>query len=139
MSAMSATSTCPQARQGCIYLIGCLYRPGALRFATSLESVYFPPDTDANDDYNIYQINYCNLPHYIIEVPCDCYEKAVKLATMYNLKLVNGKPNNPAADEFRLSCAGDQCFTLETLDMSLLPADLHEVLSAELGARQQGS
>jgi hypothetical protein len=108
-------------RQGCIYFIGCLIRPGAIDFATQLEEQYFAPDTSANEDYNIIQINYSCLPHYIIEVPQGCHQLANELATLYNLKLVNGKPQSIGGEAFALSCSGDMCFTLETLDHARLP------------------
>jgi len=102
------------ARQGCIYLIACLLRPGAIDFATQLEEDFFTPDTDANSDYNIIQINYCSLPHYILELPCAIYPEAEALAREYNLQLVPGKPHCIGGSEFSLSCSGDMCFTLET-------------------------
>ena len=118
-------------RAGCIYIISCLLRPGAIYFATELEEQYFSPDTSANDDYTLFQLTYCGLPHYIIEIPSHSYGHAMDVAKRYNLIMVNGKPNSPSAGEFRLSCAGDQCFTLETLDQSILPVDLSDMLKRE--------
>ena len=118
-------------RQGCIYLISSVYRPGAIYFAMALENQYFIPDTAANDEFNILQINYCGLTHYIIEIPNTYYDIAQTLATEYNLKLVSGKPEAIGHESFRFSCAADTCFTLETLDQSLLERDLRMILTRE--------
>lgn len=107
-----------QAKAGQIYVIGCLLRPGTLTFATQLEYEYFSPDTEANDLYQIFQLHYCHMPYYIIEIPRGSYAVAEGLANTLNLKLVNGKPtsSDPSVQPFGLVCSATSCFTLETAD-----------------------
>jgi hypothetical protein len=119
------------AKQGHFYLIGCTARPGALRFATQLEYHHYTPETPLNDQYNIFHTIYNKTPFYIIEVPSTDRIQIDKLATKCNLKLVNGKPFAPGQDSFRLVCDGSLCFTLETLDHSILPHDLHTMMKKE--------
>lgn len=107
------------ARSGCIYIIGCLLRPGTLTFATDLEHTYFSPDTDVNDLYNIFQLQYCGMPYYIIEIPHSSYQIAKTLADALGLKMVNGKPSSvgqaqPSDPPFGLVCSASHCWTLET-------------------------
>jgi hypothetical protein len=119
------------AKQGYIYLIGCTIRPGALRFATQLEYTHYPPQTPLNEMYNIFHTVYNKSPFYIVEVPTTDHEKIVELATECNLKLVNGKPFAPGQSSFRLVCDSASCFTLETLDLCILPPDLRPLLKKE--------
>lgn len=112
------------AKSGYLYIIGCLYRPGTLTFATELEHRYFPPsDTELNDLYTIFQLNYCEMPWYVIEVPNHTMKILEKLAKECKLKLVNGKPTQiqgndgnkvNGVNEFNLLCSAESCFTLET-------------------------
>ena len=102
------------SKKGNIYIIGCLLRPGTLKFATELEHTYFPPDTDRNDFYNIFRISYCNMPYYIIEIPSHSLEIVKKLANSLDLNVINGKPYNNEQGSFRLACNAESCFTLET-------------------------
>lgn len=106
-----------RAKSGSIYIIGCLLRPGTLSFATSLEHDYFPPDDDINELYNIFQLQYCNMPYYIVEIPRGSFSVAEKVAQKYKLAMVNGKPSNPAEDDkpFGLVCNAESCYTLETI------------------------
>ena len=102
------------SKKGNIYIIGCLLRPGTLKFATELEHTYFPPDTDSNDFYNIFRISYCNMPYYIIEIPSHCLEIVKTLANSLDLNVISGKPYNSEQGSFRLACNAESCFTLET-------------------------
>lgn len=124
-------STDLHGKTGNIYLIGCLLRPGSLKFATELEHTYFCPDSDDNDLYNIYRLSYCKLPYYIIEIPVTSFKIAEKLATLCNLKLVNGKPYNSKSGPFRLTCSADSCFTLEAHDNYVESGSLSEILHQE--------
>lgn len=119
------------AKQGYIYLIGCTIRPGAVRFATQLEHLHYAPQTQLNELYNIFHTLYNKSPYYILEVPTTDHEKIVELAAECNLKLVNGKPFAPGQSSFRLICDSNSCFTLETLDLSILPSDLRPLLKKE--------
>lgn len=103
------------AKSGCIYIIGCLLRPGTLSFATQLEYDYFPPDTDENDLYNIFRLQYCGAPYYIIEVPHHSHTVANALASKLGLKMVHGKPTSSDGPPFALLCGAESCFTLETV------------------------
>lgn len=109
------------AKSGCIYIIGCLLRPGALSFAVDLEHKYFEPDTDRNDLYQIFHVKYQNMPWYIIEIPADSFDITDKLATECKLRLVQGKPmsgsmGSGSGSEFSLLCSADHCFTLESTE-----------------------
>ena len=103
-----------KSKKGNVYIIGCLLRPGALKFSKELEYNYFPPDTDNNEYYNIFQLSYANMPYYIIEIPENSINIAEKLAKNFNLKFVNGKPYSKQEGGFRLLCNPESCFTLET-------------------------
>jgi hypothetical protein len=119
------------AKNGYLYIIGCLMRPGVLTFATDLEYHHYPPDTDLNDAYNIYRITYAEAPFYIIEIPSKDYKIAEQVAAIMNLKLQNGKPYNALAGEFRLACDSHSCFSLETLDHTAMPDDASKALRCE--------
>jgi hypothetical protein len=103
------------AKSGCLYIIGCLLRPGALTFATDLEHTYFPPDTETNDLYNIFQLQYHGMPYYIIEIPQSqsIFKVIEELSKQCKLKLVNGKPSSTEGDSFGLLCSAEACYTLE--------------------------
>lgn len=107
------------AKSGHIYIIGALFRKGALTFATSLEYDYYPPDTEQNELYNIFQLQYCGMPYYIIEIPQteSSFNIVQKLAKHNGLILVNGKPASANLNDkpFGLLCNAEQCFTLETI------------------------
>jgi hypothetical protein len=113
------------AKRGHIYIIGCLMRPGALTFATELEYKYYTPNTDLNEAYNIFRIQYAETPFFIIEVPGASTDRTIidTLSASLNLKLQNGKPYNVNSGEFSLACDSQSCFTLETLDHSKIPKD----------------
>jgi hypothetical protein len=86
-----------------------------LSFATQLEYDYFPPDNDENELYQIFQLLYCGMPYYIVEIPRHSYQVAENLAKNLSLKMVNGKPTSANSPPFGLLCSADACFTLETI------------------------
>jgi hypothetical protein len=104
-----------EAKQGCMYFICHLFRPGGLTFATELEHRFYPPDEAINEVFQIFNVTYGAGPHYAIEIPASkqAYQQAETLAEEMNLKLVPGKPFN-GQDEFPIRCAADKCFVLET-------------------------
>lgn len=106
------------AKKGCIYIIGCLTRPGAVPFAVDLEHKHYPPDSSLNDAYGLFRIDYAGGPYYILELPHKDYDLIDSMLYEYKLKLVNGKPFNAEAGEFRLACDSTACFTLESTDHS---------------------
>jgi hypothetical protein len=122
------------AKAGQIYIIGCLLRPGTLTFATKLEYDYFAPDTEANDLYQIFRIQYCDMPYYILEIPSGSYGVAERLADSLNLKLVNGKPTStdPSTPSFGLVCSATSCFTLETKSFEVFEEGSDHVWSKQL-------
>jgi hypothetical protein len=101
-----------------------------LTFATQLEYDYFAPDTEANDLYQIFQLHYCHMPYYVLEIPRGSYNIAEGLAGTLNLRLVNGKPTSTdqKVPPFGLVCSAASCFTLETVNHS---ADWSAQLIAE--------
>jgi len=126
------------AKAGQLYIIGCTMRPGTVTFATELEQQYFPPDTDINELFNIFLLQYSDTPHYIIEIPKSSYRIAEALAEELNLRLVNGKPYNTQAGPFGLVCSADSCFTLEIADHSKLPSELTDFLEGEYERARKG-
>lgn len=126
-----------QAKMGYSYIIGCLTRPGVVMFTTKLEYMHYPPNTELNDGYNIFRIMYAGAQFCIIEIPSADCQVAEQLAKECNLKFVNGKPYNATSEEFRLACDSRSCFTLETIDHTMLPGTDHElqkILQSELMA-----
>ena len=101
------------AKKGSVYLISSLHRLGSLKFAVYLEYKYYMEV----DDYQIFYIEYHGIPHYIIEVPARDMDKVSAVSQECGLKCVNGKPYG-GADDFRLQCSGDACFTLESIELS---------------------
>jgi hypothetical protein len=91
-------------------------RPGTLSFATELEHEFFPPDTDENELYSIFQLKYCGMPHFIIEIPRHSFKIAETLSKKCGLNMVNGKPTSTKSTDppFGLICNSVACFTLET-------------------------
>lgn len=121
------------AKTGCVYIIGCLFRPGTLSFAVDLEHTYFEPDTDRNDLYQIFHLKYQNMPWYIIEIPANTMNIAEKLALECKLRLVNGKPTatgsgSGSGSEFGLLCSAEHCFTLESTEHN---SNWHSMLQEE--------
>jgi hypothetical protein len=100
------------AKKACLYIISHMYRPKAIQFAVELENLYYPPDTDSNDSYQIFNVTYEGGMHYVIEIPMQDYHKAEKLANNHGLKMVAGKPFN-GIKEFPVNCSADACFVLE--------------------------
>ena len=105
------------AKSGCLYIIGCLLRPGALTYATDLEHTYFSPDTEQNCLYNIFQLQYCGMPYYIVEIPHSSYTISKELANKCKLKMVTGKPSSTKIGDppFGLICNNESCYTLESI------------------------
>jgi len=125
-------STDLHAKSGHVYIIGALFRKGTLSFATSLEYDCYPPDTEANDLYNIFQLQYCGMPYYIIEIPHNGFDIVQKIAKDNGLRLVNGKPASADLTPFRLVCNAEQCFTLETIyDADMNPDNWAQQLKDE--------
>ena len=113
------------AKSGSIYIIVNLYRLGALSFVTELEHLHYPPDTDRNDDFNVFYLTYRDLPHCIVEVPAKDICLIESEAARHKLTLVNGKPLSPTYSEFRLKCSGEQCYTIETAQHQSMTAREH--------------
>lgn len=129
-----------QAKRGCTYIIGCVTRPGVILFSVKLEFGHYPPNSELNDGYNIFRIQYAGAMFCIIEIPSTDFAIAETVARECNLKLVNGKPYNAESGNFRLACDSQSCFTLETVDHALLPAngtELQAVLRTEMATAQQ--
>jgi hypothetical protein len=110
-----------EAKNGCMYIICHIYRPGGITFANELEHQFYPPDEPVNEVFQIFNVTYNGGPHFAIEIPAgkQAYEQAASLATQINLKLVPGKPYN-GVDEFPIKCSADKCFVLETVDHASL-------------------
>ena len=121
-------------RNGCIYIVCPLVRPGALMFATKLEHEHYPVGSVLNDAYHIFHINYCDTPYYIIEIPGSDLGTASRLAQECNLKPLNGKPFSPGHN-FNLLCDAMSCFTLESYNASAGPEPVYnrakEIASVE--------
>lgn len=126
-------STNLHAKTGHVYIIGALFRQGTLSFATSLEYDYYPPDTETNDLYNIFQLQYCGMPYYIIEIPQthSSFDIIQNLAKHNGLRLVNGKPASSDNIPFALVCNAEQCFTLETIYTETSTGDWTQQLKDE--------
>lgn len=128
------------AKRGYIYIIGCVTRPGVILFSVKLEFGHYPPESDLNDEYNIFRIQYSEAMFCIIEIPATDYAVAEKIAGECNLKLVNGKPYNAMTGEFSLACDSQSCYTLETVNHTLLPCTgekLQELLHDQMMSAQQ--
>ena len=102
---------CLESRNKSLYLVSSMARKGAIDFLTRLEYDFYPPDTDKNDDFNVFHTTYNQILHYIIEIPSRDFETARQLALTYNFKCVPGLPHQPGGDDF--SIHGHACFTLE--------------------------
>uniref|UniRef100_A0A6C0J4H9 Uncharacterized protein n=1 Tax=viral metagenome TaxID=1070528 RepID=A0A6C0J4H9_9ZZZZ len=123
-----------EAKQGCVYIIGYVYRPGCVSFSVELEHVHYPPDTDLNTLYQIFSVKYNDMMHYVIEIKKNntSIEQCYKLSCKHNLKLVSGKPWN-GTDEFPVKCMPEACFTLETIKHDkYTEQDLKYVIQSEV-------
>lgn len=122
------------AKSGCIYIIADCHRPGTLTFAAELEHQYYPPDTELNEYYNLFNVKYAkSMLFYVIEVTTGKYMtrgKLDNLAKRNNLKLVYGKPYD-GNNEFPVKCLPEHCFTLETRDHKKLDKDIVKALEDE--------
>ncbi len=105
------------AKNGCMYIICHLTRPGGLSFAMDLEHRYYNPSEAINETFQIFNVTYDGGTHFVIEIPAgrESYNQATEVAAEFNLKLVPGKPFN-GLEEFPVRCTADKCFVLETVD-----------------------
>ena len=100
-----------EGRCNSIYIVCNVCRLNALTFLTRLEYDYYHPETDATDDFYVFQTAYQNGTYYIIELPARDYSIAETLARELNFKFIAGKPHTPGGERFNLK--SDACFTLE--------------------------
>jgi hypothetical protein len=136
------------AKQGHLYVIGMLHRPGIASFMYYLEHQYFPPaEVTLNDLYQLYHTDYQTVTYLIAEIPAKgavTSSQLHQLAANYGLRLVNGKPFD-GQSEFPIECTADACFTLETADHGLFRQQLVEagsidaLLMAEYHALPRGA
>jgi len=121
------------AKQGYIYIVGYIYRPGCLTFTTELEHTCFPPNTELNELFNIYMVTYTEMMFNVVEIPKtnETLEHCYSIANSSGLRLVPGKPWN-GKKEFPVNCKPDACFTLETAKHSKYAnQDLRSVIQKE--------
>ena len=108
------------AKKGCLYIIGHVFRPCTLTFLTELEERYYTPDTPMNDLFNLFNVTYEGGMHYVIEIPAgsEYFEQVKIIADENNLNVVNGKPFN-GIEEFPVNCLADHCFVLENKEHNI--------------------
>lgn len=97
-------------KTGSVYIIAAIYRPGVPEFMKELEHLFYEPDTEKNEKFNLFVIKYTGMPYVVIEVPD--LRGVSELSAKHNLKLVNGKPYDGNM-EFPVECKADACFTME--------------------------
>jgi hypothetical protein len=120
------------AKNTSCYIVGALDRPGTLLFATELENKYYAPDTELNDQYNIFYTKYGDAPHYIIEIPkSDISFVMDEFIKQYDLVLRNGLPFGNKG-KFPLLCNDSQAWTLESSSNEQLnPEEIYLLLLDE--------
>lgn len=109
------------AKNGCMYIICHLTRPGGVSFAMELEHRYYYPGEAINEIFQIFNVTYDGGTHFVIEIPAglQAYNQVTEVAAEFNLKIVPGKPFN-GHEEFPVRCTADKCFVLETVDHEIL-------------------
>lgn len=128
-------------KQGAIYIIGQIHRPGTMSFMVELEHTHYDPaNEELNEAFHVFTLMYNNAMFFVIEL--DPYERPDTatlhaLALRYRLELVNGKPYN-GKYEFPARCAPDTCFTLETRNHDELSRLGNQLVIEELGALTAG-
>lgn len=118
-----------EGKMGYIYIIGNLFRKGVASFISELEFVHYPPETEANDKFNVFYTTYQNMVHVIAEIPSRDYGLADLIAVKTGLRLVPGKPHD-GNEPFSLKCGDGCCFTLEFIDSKSVLVSEPEYLAA---------
>ena len=130
-----------EERRRLVWLIGLGFRPGVALFNSYVEYTMYPPETEANDSYELLEIAWEGCKWAVCGVPIRDLVTIRAIANACGLRIADSVPTmltmeqgQPVA-QARFPMDTKRCFTLENkadMKLSSLPPDrLHNVLVAE--------
>jgi hypothetical protein len=104
-----------------IFYAGMINRPGVSLFGVMLEYIYSPPQTDANNKFQLFLINWQRLIWAVYSIPKDEFKNAEFVSEKTGLRIANGVPtmlHDGKVDQFPMNAKS--VFGLENKPGSLI-------------------
>lgn len=114
-------------------IIAMLSRPGVRRFAMTLEHRYYPPDTPANDDFQLFISKWAGMAFVIMVIPIEHRPRVEEVARESQLRVADGVPTMVETDGLHpFFVNGPNAFSLENMSGSpVYKGGAEEMLKAE--------